>query len=149
MRQIILSCLLLPVAWWDYKYGLIFNRWNIVIFCLGIIVGNEISFLSMILSAVVGAGSLLAIRILSKGGIGWGDIKLLLALAAWLTWEQQLLALMLSFWLGGAYGAWLLLTGKGKLKMTIPFGPFLALGVWIAFVWGQKIIASYMDCFYG
>lgn len=149
MDCLLLTGLLLPVAWWDYKHGLIYNRWNVVIFLAGILTANNLSLSELALSGVVGAGSLFALRVLSHGGIGWGDIKLLMALSAWLNWQQQLLSLLLAFWLGGGYGALLLLTGKGKLKMTVPFGPFLVCGALAAFTVGQEIIVWYMEYFYG
>lgn len=85
----------------------------------------------------------LAIAVLSKGGMGGGDVKLAFVLGLYLGFPQSILAVFLSFILGGIAGLILLLKGVGR-KEAIPFGPYLALGAVIAFFAGEGIISWYL-----
>lgn len=67
--------------------------------------------------------------------MGRGDANLALPLSLFLGWPANLTALVVSFWLGGLTGIFLLIFQNKKygLKSEIPFGPFLALACFI--VW--------------
>ncbi|NLV92545.1 MAG: prepilin peptidase [Firmicutes bacterium] len=75
--------------------------------------------------AVTIMGTLAAV---SRGGIGWGDVKLMGLIGAFLGWRQTLTALLLGTLLGGLAGGWLLVTKRKQRRDTIPYGPFLAAG---------------------
>jgi len=98
-----------------------------------------------VLGAVIGGGLLLAIAILSKGGMGGGDIKLMFAAGFSLGQLGTLLALFIAFVTGGLVGAVLLATGRKTKKTPIPFGPFLALGITLSSLWGHQIIGFYLN----
>jgi leader peptidase (prepilin peptidase)/N-methyltransferase len=68
--------------------------------------------------------------------MGYGDVKLLGALGAWLG-LHAFLALLLAVFLGAAFG---LLFKRQK----IPFGPYLALGGVVAFFFGEAIWKAYL-----
>ncbi len=53
--------------------------------------------------------------------------------------------LFFSFLIGGFVGCVLLLTGKKKFKQYIAFGPYLALGGLMTFLWGEKILQMYFN----
>jgi leader peptidase (prepilin peptidase) / N-methyltransferase len=61
-------------------------------------------------------------------GIGYGDLKLLAALGAWLGWEALPQVVLISAVAGAAIG--LIATWRGRMRFEepLPFGPFLALG---------------------
>lgn len=63
--------------------------------------------------------------------MGLGDVKLAIALGAWLGFERGLTWLMTAFILGGIISFFLLLLNKAKLKSKIAFGPFLIIAFWI------------------
>lgn len=94
-------------------------------------------FLMAITDALYGmgfaGGLMLLIFILSRGGMGAGDVKLCFVLGLWLGLKASIVCLMLSFILGGAIGVLLLATGIKKRKDPIPFGPFLCLGAFISY----------------
>jgi leader peptidase (prepilin peptidase)/N-methyltransferase len=69
--------------------------------------------------------------------MGYGDVKLLGALGAWLG-LYAFLALLLAVFLGAAFG--LLLRRQKK----IPFGPYLALGGVVAFFFGEAIWKAWL-----
>jgi len=76
-------------------------------------------------------------RLRGREGLGQGDAKLFAAAGAWLGWQGLASVLLI----GAASGlAWTLvrnLTGHGKPPTEpIGFGPFLALGTWLTWIWG-------------
>lgn len=81
---------------------------------------------------------------LSKGRwIGGGDAKLGLFLGLWLGWPSGLIGLFFAYIIGSIVGIFLLALRLVNLKSKIPFGPFLIIGAWVSFLWGQKIIEWY------
>lgn len=74
----------------------------------------------------------LALHLLSRGGVGMGDVKFAPAiglLAAHQGWVQFSEAALLAFVAGGIVSIWLLATGRGSRKATLPFGPFMVFGI--------------------
>ncbi|MGQ9753667.1 MAG: prepilin peptidase [Thermaceae bacterium] len=69
--------------------------------------------------------------------MGYGDVKLLGALGAWVGFGGALLSLFLAALLGAILG---LLLKRRK----IPFGPYLALGGGVAFLYGEALIRAYL-----
>ncbi len=70
-------------------------------------------------------------NLLSRGGMGMGDVKLALsigALTGYLGWIYTTGATMIGFLVGGLLSAVLLLSRRTERKDTIPFGPFMLFG---------------------
>ncbi len=81
------------------------------------------------------------IWLLSKGrAMGFGDAKLALGIGWFLGLNKGIFALLLSFWLGAIVGIFLLIffNKKYNIKSSIPFGPFLAMGAAVAFLWTKN-----------
>lgn len=98
--------------------------------------------------ALLGGGTLLAVALLSRGGMGGGDIKLLAALGAWLGPGQVLLVLFLSFLLGGIGGMGLLLLKIKGRRDAIAFAPYIAAAVSIT-LWGGEMLWDWYFRFWG
>lgn len=98
-----------------------------------------------ILGAVVGFLLLLLIAVISKGGMGGGDIKLYGVLGIALGLKSVLLSFFLAALLGGIYGVVALLLGKAKRGEPIPFGPFIVIGTLIAYFYGDVIFTWYLQ----
>lgn len=79
-----------------------------------------------------------------KEGMGYGDFKLLAALGAWLGWQLLPLIILLSSLVGAVIGLILIGLKRHKSSQPMPFGPFIALAGWIALIWGNQIIDSYL-----
>ncbi|MCM3750068.1 prepilin peptidase [Paenibacillus pasadenensis] len=105
------------------------------------------SYIEYFAGAAIGGGVLLAISLLSRGGVGMGDVKLLALFGLVLGWKGVLLALMLGSLAGTIGGLLLVLIRKGKAKEPIPFGPYLSLGALIAYGYGDAIIDGYLNLF--
>ena len=119
---------------------------------LGLLLNTQGLFTDLA-SAVIGAaaGYLLlwlvfhAFRLITgKEGMGYGDFKLLAMLGAWLGWQMVPLIVVLSSFVGAAFGlAMIVLRGRDR-NIPIPFGPYLAAAGWIALLWGDRILATYL-----
>ncbi|MEK5039100.1 prepilin peptidase [Sporosarcina sp. FSL K6-3457] len=101
-----------------------------------------------LVGAIVGFGVLYVIAVVSKGGMGGGDIKLFFVIGLVLGTVQTLLTLFVAAVIGTVVGAILLKrSGKGR-KTPIPFGPSIAIAAVISYFWGADIVAWYSNLFY-
>ena len=82
--------------------------------------------------------------ITKKEGMGYGDFKLLAALGAWLGAEMLPLIILLSSFVGAIIGITMIIVFGRDKNIPIPFGPYLAVAGWIAFLWGEDIVSLYM-----
>lgn len=84
--------------------------------------------LTSVVAALAVAGFLLAANLISRGGIGMGDVKLGLLLGAGLG-SDVVSAVLLGSIAGGVVGLVILIRGGAEArKRAIAYGPFLALG---------------------
>ena len=79
-----------------------------------------------------------------KEGMGYGDFKLLAMLGAWLGWQMLPLIILSSSITGAIIGIGLIVFKLHDRSKPIPFGPYLALGGWIALIWGHEINRVYL-----
>lgn len=79
-----------------------------------------------------------------KEGMGYGDFKLFAAAGAWMGWVALLPVIILSALSGAVIGLVMLRARGQDRSMPIPFGPFLAAGMWVWLVAGHEILAAYM-----
>ena len=82
-----------------------------------------------------------------KEGMGYGDFKLLAALGAWLGWQYLPVVVLLSSVVGLLFAVSMMASGSVKRDQGIPFGPYLAIAGWIALLWGEAIVSSYLGLF--
>ena len=126
--------LTLPLLW----LGLVVNSFGVF---------TDLS--SALWGAVVGYSCLWSVfwlfkLITGKEGMGYGDFKLLAALGAWMGWQFIPLIVILSSFVGAVIGiAGIFILGRDK-NTPIPFGPYLAIAGWIAFLWGDELINHYL-----
>lgn len=84
--------------------------------------------------------------LLSKGKwLGEGDIYLSVAIAVMFGWQLLIVAVSLSYVIGAAICIVLLATKALKAKSKIPFAPFLVFGTFATMLYGQEILAWYMN----
>jgi len=80
-----------------------------------------------------------------KEGMGYGDFKLFAALGAWLGWQSLSIIILIASLVGASVGiAFILFFGHDR-RVPIPFGPFLCVAGWIALMWGESLIRSYLQ----
>ncbi|OCT24291.1 prepilin peptidase [Pseudomonas putida] len=132
-HQLLPDVLVLPTLW----LGLVVNAFGVFVPLADALWGAVVGYLSLwsvywLFRLVTG-----------KEGLGYGDFKLLALLGAWGGWQVLPLTLLLSSVVGAVIGLCLLRLRKASLGTTMPFGPYLAIAGWIAWLWGDEIYASY------
>lgn len=80
--------------------------------------------------------------IIKKDVMGWGDCLLAANLGLMLDIKRAILALLLSFILGGIISLILIIFKKVRFGeySEVPFGPFLIIAGFIVLFWGNKIL---------
>jgi leader peptidase (prepilin peptidase)/N-methyltransferase len=113
----------------DIEYEVIFDRmlFPFVLCALPAIYFQQLPLLPHLAAAAAGGIISLLFAIITRGGIGGGDIKLLAALGLWLGPEKLLSTAVGGIILGGILALSLLLAHKKNRKEKIPFGPGFAL----------------------
>ncbi len=98
-----------------------------------------------IIGIFLGGGLLYLVALISRGGMGGGDIKLMAMVGAFLGWKAVLLTIFIGSLLGSIVGIFLMVfKGRGR-KHPVPFGPFLSLGTIVSIFWGKEIIWWYLN----
>lgn len=100
-----------------------------------------------LLGFFTGGGILFFISLVSRGGMGGGDIKLGALIGLFLGWKLSLISLFLAALFASLIGILLIVLGKKSLKDALPFGPFLALGAILSLFWGNDLLSWYIRHF--
>ncbi|MFF2844803.1 prepilin peptidase [Streptomyces sp. NPDC058001] len=77
--------------------------------------------------------------LINPNGMGFGDVKLAVALGAvlgWYGWPVVLLGTFAGFLFGALYGMGLVVVRRAGRKTSMPFGPFLLGGAFVGLVLG-------------
>jgi prepilin signal peptidase PulO-like enzyme (type II secretory pathway) len=88
---------------------------------------------SALLAASLGGGFFLALALISRGGIGLGDVKLAVLIGAALGLPLAYQALLVGMLIAGAVLGVLFLIGVLGRRQAVPYAPFLALSA-LAFI---------------
>ncbi|WP_416825538.1 prepilin peptidase [Ectobacillus polymachus] len=91
---------------------------------------------------------LFLIAVISKGGMGGGDVKLFAVLGFVLGGKLVILAFLLSAFFGTVFGLLGLMTGRLKRNKPMPFGPYIMMGTLVAYFFGNRMIQYYISLFY-
>lgn len=146
VRAALLLTLLLAVTAIDLRHHLIPNRLvlaGLVLLLPASLAGRLVAWQDALAGGLACGGLLLATAVLSRGGMGGGDVKLGALLGLVLGWRLGLLALVAAFAVGGLVAVGLLLTGRKGRRDAIAFGPFLAAGAAVAVFWGPQLLRLY------
>jgi len=150
--DLIFFSLLILIAFTDLETYLIPDVYSIG----GIFAGLALSGPNPLVSwkgAVVGVilgGSIFAgiayayARIRKQEGLGGGDIKLLAMIGAFTGCKGIIITIFISAVTGLLAGFIAIWKSKKGLQTMIPYGPFLATGGFIAYIWGNRIMDWYI-----
>jgi leader peptidase (prepilin peptidase)/N-methyltransferase len=95
----------------------------------------------------IGLGLFLLVVLISRGGMGWGDIKLAALIGVVTGFRLVFVALLMGIILGGLVAGLLLALKIKKRKEAIPFGPFLSVATIVTLLWGNNILDWYLGLF--
>jgi len=142
----VVSTALVIITVIDYEHKIIPDIITLPGIVLGLGAGSYlVGWVDSGLGFLLGGGLFYLLAVLSRGGMGGGDIKFIAAAGALLGWQKVLLVIVLGATLGSIIGLILMVAKKKDRKSQIPFGPFLAVGTLIAIFFGGDLIAMYLS----
>ncbi len=140
VTHVILILFLAIVTFYDLKSLIIPDGVIIAGVTVGLVLlflNKDNSLITVILASCVMGGLGLGISLLTKGGLGLGDVKLMATLAIYMgLWNVISVALVASV-LSGVVGLFLLVAGKANKKTFIPFAPFVLVSTVVLLIVGQ------------
>lgn len=101
-----------------------------------------------LLGVLLGGGLLWLVAVLYEKlrkveGMGFGDVKMMAMVGAFLGWRYAWLTIFLGSLAGALVGSlYLVASGKGR-RYELPFGTFLALGALVVTLWGRALLGWY------
>lgn len=152
-----LTSVLIVIFFIDYDFQIIPDVISIPSMVIGLglsLAPGGIGIVSSAVGFVVGGGVLYLIAALGdwlfkKDSMGGGDIKMAAMLGAFLGWQKVILIFFGSAGIGLVVSIIIMLfSSKLRSSRVIPFGPFLAIAAFIAIIFGDKIIAFYINNFF-
>lgn len=143
-------CLLTIILVIDLERGVILNRVVYPSAAIALIIAafnSAPGIVSVLIGGAVGLVIMLIIALASRGGIGFGDVKMAALVGLLTGFPLVLISLLLSVIAGGLVAAMLLLLKLKRRKQAIPFGPFLSLMTMVILLWGRSILDWYLQLF--
>ncbi len=145
----------IALAFIDQETGLLPDDLTLPLLWVGLIVNLRGSFVPLP-EAVVGAlAGYLSLWLVfwayklatGKDGMGYGDFKMNAAVGAFLGWKMLPLVILLSSFVGLAFGALQMFAARGKWDagFRFHFGPYIAIAALVALFWGEPILRWYAD----
>jgi len=134
------------VSWIDLAYTIIPDTITLPGIVAGVFASVALTPVGLgnaLIGIGLGGGLFFLVAVLSRGGMGGGDIKLIAMIGAFLGWQAVLVTILLGALSGAIVGVALILLKQKRRKDPVPFGPFLALGALLAMVWGEELLAWY------
>ena len=140
-----LTVILVSSAFIDLDEGIIPD----VITIPGVVLGLVVSFVTIgffpaLWGALAFGGVLFLVAVISKGGMGGGDVKLAAVIGAFTGLPGAGITLLLSSFFGAGFGIAFMLMGRAGRKTPVKFGPFLAVAAYTAYLFSNEIVAWYL-----
>jgi leader peptidase (prepilin peptidase)/N-methyltransferase len=112
-----------------------------------------VSLIGAALGALAGGGSLWLMGFLWEKlrgveAMGFGDVKMMLMVGAYLGWRLTILTILIAALSGSLAGISVMLKrGSRDMQMMLPFGIFLGIGSIVSLLFGTRIIDWYASQF--
>jgi leader peptidase (prepilin peptidase) / N-methyltransferase len=140
---------LIVVFFADLKYGIIPDKVifpAMIISFLYLILNTKYLILSHLLSAIGACLFFLLLFLITRGkGMGFGDVKFAFLMGLVLGFPNIIISLYIAFLTGAIVGIILIIWRKKRIIGTsIPFGPFLVLGTFLAIFLGNFLFQGFL-----
>ena len=142
----ILYSSLLVITFIDLSHQIVPDVITLPGMVIGVLVSSTLlptGFVNSVAGLFLGGLLFYLVAVLSRGGMGGGDIKLIAMIGAFTGWKAVLLTIFVSALTGSILGICLMIFMGKNRKYPVPFGPFLALGAMVSVVRGSEIIFWY------
>ena len=157
-QDLLFGCILLAVSFADIEGFIIPDGFIIAAIVLRVIfVSFSKDILArLVFSALGGFGVALVLllivllfeKLFHREAMGGGDIKLIFVCGLFLGWQKNILCLLLACVVGIIFGVITQNARKAQEDPKIfPFGPSIAIGAWLALLFGENIINAYISLF--
>jgi leader peptidase (prepilin peptidase)/N-methyltransferase len=83
--------------------------------------------------------------VLPREAMGFGDVKFMGAIGAFLGWQATIFSLMASSVIGAMVGVILIITRRQEWSSRLPYGPYIALAAVIWIFGGQRLIEWWLS----
>ena len=146
----IFCCAVILISLIDYELQIIPDSLVLILAAGGFLYSSLYlpgGLLNGLFGSVFAFSVMLAIFLISRGGMGGGDVKLSAAAGLWLGFENTVIFLLLSFISGGIISILLMITGVKNKQDAIPFGPFLCAGAFAALLYAGYLANFYWNLF--
>ena len=150
LRGAFFGTVLLGIAIIDARHQIIPHELNFGGLAIGLglsLQGGAPGFAAALLGAAVGLGLLWTVRIVGgwvfkEEAMGLGDVFMMAMVGSFVGWRGVLLTIFLGALLGTAVSLPQVLTRK---RRVVPFGVYLAMGALVTFVFGDGLLAWYVQ----
>lgn len=119
----------------------------IIFVIAGFVLDQRSRIITAFASAAAVALVFFIIWFIAPNGMGFGDVRFSGTLAlflGWLGYRYVFIGVTLAFILGALIGVAMMMFGRAGRKTALPFGPFLAIGAFIAILAGKPIISWWL-----
>ena len=147
-------CLFIVLLVIDLEHGLILNKMVYPAIAVALLISIFLSQLEIVpeikqaaIGCGIGFGVFLLVVLISRGGMGWGDVKMAALIGLVTGFPLILVALLMGVILGGLVAGLLLALKIKKRKEAIPFAPFLSVATLVTLLWGSNILSWYLGLF--
>ena len=150
--RLLFGCALIVLFMIDLEHQILPD----VITLPGIVTGVALSLflppgpLMSLLGVALGGGLLWAIaeawlRLRKVDAMGFGDVKMLAMVGAWLGVKMVVVTFVLSSMMGGLIGVLLIGSRRADMATRVPFGTMLAVAALVASLYGEPLLAWYLS----
>jgi leader peptidase (prepilin peptidase)/N-methyltransferase len=133
------AAFLLTVLVIDYEHRRVLNVMlapaALVAFLVSFLPQTPLSWESSLAGGAAGLGLFVVVRLLSRGHMGMGDVKLAGVIGLMLGYPPVINALMAGILLGAGAAIYLLATRRATRRSYMAYAPYLALGALFAMWW--------------
>jgi leader peptidase (prepilin peptidase)/N-methyltransferase len=146
------SYLFIVIALIDLQHKLILNKVIYPSLIIALIIAPffvKAGIINALIGGAVGFVCLLIPAIVTRGGMGFGDVKMAALIGLATGFGEVLVSVLGGIILGGLVAIFLLVFRIKKRKEVIPFGPFLSIATIITLLWGSNILNWWLGLFAG